>query len=112
MFDPWQGEHLRQNVEGRIPNTMIWPASAPAMWTKAMDDFEADLKNGLIRHPNHPVLNWCATNVGVIERGVTRVPVKAGSKHQKIDVMITTLLAFAASGEDQPEDTTPVLMFI
>ncbi len=111
MFDPWQGEHLRQNVEGRILNTIVWPASAPAMWTKAMDDFEADLKNGLIVHPNHPVLNWCAINVGVNERGVTRTPVKAGSKHQKIDVMITTLLAFAASGEGQPKEPVPMVMF-
>ena len=101
MFDPWQGEYLRQRLQPRIPETFVWPANDKALWTKTMDDFEADLKNGLIRHPNHPVMNWCAANISVIERGVTRTPVKP-HRDQKIDVMITALLAHAKSVEARP----------
>lgn len=108
IFDPWQGEFLRQEVEALGIETEIWPASAPALWTTTLDDFEADLKNGHIRHPNNPVLNWCAANVAIYEKGVTRIPVKPSKsqKHQKIDVMIATLMAYAASCETPP--TPPI----
>jgi phage terminase large subunit-like protein len=103
IFDPWQGEGLRQKVAGLGISTQIWPASDRALWTKTLDDFEADLKNGVIKHPNDPVLNWCAMNTGIFERGVTRIPVKANNnKHQKIDAMIATLMAYAAL-EDTPK---------
>lgn len=111
IFDPWQGEFLRQKVASLGIETEIWPASAPAMWTRTIDDFEADLKNGLIKHPNHPVLNWCAANIALSERGVTRIPAKP-QKHLKIDVMITSLLAYAALKEEAPEPTAPMLAFI
>ncbi|WP_294196518.1 terminase TerL endonuclease subunit [uncultured Sphingomonas sp.] len=105
VFDPWQGEFLTQKVQALGIPAETWPASAPALWTKTLDDFEADLKNGLIKHPNHPVMNWCAANISISEKGVTRIPVKPSKsqRHQKIDVMIASLMAYAVSQEEVPE---------
>lgn len=111
VFDPWQGEYLRQKVEKLGIETSIWPASDRVLWTTTLDDFEADLKNGNIRHPNHPVLNWCAANTAVYERGVTRIPIKP-QKHLKIDIMIAGLMAFAASKKEEPTKQEPFLMFM
>ena len=97
IFDPWQGEGTRQKFEKRV-STQTWNASNRVEWTLAMDDFEADLKNGRIVHPDHGVLNWCAANTCADQRGVTRIPVKVKkNSEQKIDVMVAALMAYAAS---------------
>jgi phage terminase large subunit-like protein len=101
VFDQWQGEGLRQKVAARGIDTSIWVSNNRALWTTTLDDFEADLKNGKLIHPNDPVMNWCAANISINERGVTRIPVKP-AKHLKIDTMITALMAFAASCVDAP----------
>ncbi len=113
VFDPWQGEFLRQEVASLGIDTEIWPASAPALWTKTLDDFEADLKNGKIKHPNHPVLNFCAANLSISEKGVTRIPVKPSKSqnHLKIDVMVSALTAYAISLEAAPVEAAPMLFF-
>lgn len=113
VFDSWQGEFLRQAVAELGIETEAWPTSSPALWTKTLDDFEADLKNDRIRHPNNPVMNWCASNVSISERGVIRTPVKPSKsqKHQKIDVMIAALMAYAASTEERKPEAAPLLFY-
>jgi phage terminase large subunit-like protein len=98
VFDPWQGENSRQKFAAMGYETSIWQANNRGEWTIAMDDFEADLKNGKLVHSDNAVLNWCAANICAHHRGVTRVPVKpAPNSEQKIDAMVAALMAFAAS---------------
>ncbi len=113
IFDPWQGEMMRQTVTGWGVATEVWPASAPALWTSTLDDFEADLKNGKIVHPANAVMDWCALNVAIHSKGgVSRTPVKPGDRDRKIDVMIAALMAYAASKEVKPVPVVPSLMFV
>lgn len=110
VFDQWQGEGLRQRLEAGGLKTMVWAANNRAEWTRAMEDFEADLKNGLIVHPSNAVLDWCAANICASEKGVSRIPVKP-HKDKKIDTMIATLMAFAASNVTPPAEAAPIEMF-
>lgn len=113
IFDPWQGEMMRQTVAGWGLATEIWPAYAPSLWTSTLDDFEADLKNGKIAHPGNAVMDWCAGNVAIHSKGgVSRTPVKPGDKERKIDVMIAALMAYAPSNAIAPPPVVPSLMFI
>ena len=103
VFDQWQGEAVRQRYEAAGVPTMIWQANNRGAWTMAMDDFEADLKNGLVVHPANAVLDWCAANVCASTRGVTRIPVKpSGQDHLKIDAMVATIMAYAAASVEPP----------
>ena len=111
IFDPWQGESMSQRLEAAGLNTSIWQANNRAEWTRAMDDFEADLKNGAIVHPANPVLDWCAANICAKEAGVSRIPVKP-QKDKKIDGMIAALMAFAASNVAAEPEKAPMLFFV
>ena len=110
VFDPWQGENSRQKFAAQGYETSIWQANSRGEWTIAMDDFEADLKNGKLVHPDNAVLNWCAANICAHHRGVTRVPVKpAPNSEQKIDAMVAALMAFAASNIIPAPVTAPTI---
>lgn len=102
VFDQWQGENSRQKLEKQGLNTSIWQANNRGEWTIAMDNFEADLKNGKLVHPGNPVLDWCAANTCAKSMGVTRVPVKP-SKELKIDGMVSAIMAYAASCIEPPK---------
>jgi phage terminase large subunit-like protein len=111
VFDSWQGENTRQKFEAMGFNTSIFVSNS-SEWTVAMDDFEASLKNGELVHPNNPVLDWCAANVCAYQSGVSRRPVKPSKAgHEKIDLIVAGLYAFAASNKAPPPPPLPVEMF-
>lgn len=111
VFDSWQSDALRQRFEANGLNASIWIANNRAEWTRAMDDFEADLKNGLIVHPANSVLDWCAANICAKSVGASRIPVKP-TQEKKIDAMIATLMAFAASNVPAPEPIPEFNIFV
>lgn len=106
IFDQWQGENTRQKLEARGVNTAVWIANNRGEWTLAMDNFEADLKNGLLVHPANAVMDWCAANICASSKGVTRIPVKP-HKDAKIDTMVAAIMAYAAASQEAPEPAAP-----
>lgn len=108
VFDQWQGENSRQQFAAQGCETSIWQANNRGAWTVAMDDFEADLKNGKLVHPDNGVLNWCAANICASLKGVTRIPVKPHND-QKIDAMVAALMAHAASNIIPVPVTAPTI---
>jgi phage terminase large subunit-like protein len=110
VFDQWQGENSRQKLEAKGLTTTVWAANGRGEWTIAMDNFEADLKNGLIVHPANPAMDWCAANTCANQRGVTRVPVK-DDKNNKIDGMVAALMAYAVSCITPPAPPAPLQLF-
>jgi phage terminase large subunit-like protein len=61
----------------------------------AMKELEADLKAKLINYNNNPILKWCLTNTSVKmdENGNIR-PVKGQNQRQRIDGMVSLLIAY------------------
>jgi phage terminase large subunit-like protein len=112
VFDNWQGENTRQKFETKGHNTSIFVSNS-SEWTVAMDDFEAALKNRELVHPNNPVLDWCASNVCAYQAGVSRRPVKPSkSGPEKIDLIVSSLYAFAASNKVPVAPKVPQLFFV
>ncbi|VWX51771.1 terminase large subunit [Novosphingobium sp. 9U] len=103
LFDPWQSASMSQRLAADGMTVMEFAQSA-SNFSPAMTDFEADLMNGRIVHPDNPVLNWMAANISVKLRGIMRSPVKpSGQDHLKIDGMVAALMAYAAStAEPEP----------
>lgn len=103
LFDPWQSASMSQRLAADGMKVMDFAQNA-SNFSPAMTDFEADLMNGKIVHPDNPVLNWMAANISVKTRGILRSPVKpSGQDHLKIDGMVAALMAYAAStAEPEP----------
>ncbi len=102
LFDAWQGAGMMQRLQAEGVNVVEFPQRA-AYFSAPMTDFEADLMNGNIVHPDNGCLNWMAANASVRQLGVLRSLCKpTGQEHLKIDGMATTIMAYAASQTAKP----------
>lgn len=113
VVDDYQGENSRQKFEAMGYNTSKFAQQSYFEWTIAMDDFEADLKNGKLAHPNHAVMDWCAGNVCAYNVGKSRKPAKTSKgSHDKIDCIVSALFAYAASNRTPEVPKVPQLFFV
>ncbi len=112
LFDPWQAAGMMQRLEADgIP--VLEFAQNARNFGPAMTDFEAELMNGNIVHPDNPCLNWMAQNVSAKPVGAMRTIQKpTGQDHLKMDGIAAALMAFAASNKAPPPADMPVEMVI
>ena len=101
-FDAWQSATISQSLAADGISVVEFPQKAATMHP-AMVDFEADLLNGQIVHPDNACLNWMASNISVTRRGAMMSPCRpTGQDHLKIDGMVAALMAHAISGVEPP----------
>jgi phage terminase large subunit-like protein len=76
----------------------------------ALDDLEAALLNGKLRHGNHPVLTMCAANAVVTKDPAGNRKLDKGKANGRIDGMVALAMALAAAaGEEVEDDITEFL---
>jgi hypothetical protein len=77
-------------------------------------DFERMLMQRNFRHPNHPILNWAASNVAIVEDAHGNIkPVRPErSEKLKVDGVIALVMSIGVSGrvemEPGPSDHAPI----
>ncbi|SOB86759.1 Phage terminase-like protein, large subunit, contains N-terminal HTH domain [Sphingomonas guangdongensis] len=102
-YDEWEANTIMQELAADGANVVAFSLKAPIIGP-AMDDFEADLQNRLIVHPDNPCLNWQAQNISVQPQGKFKRPSKpTGQDHLRIDGMVTVILAHAGLRVAAPE---------
>ncbi|WP_434404768.1 terminase large subunit [Sphingobium sp. DN12] len=112
LFDNWQAASMSQRLAADGLDVAEFPQRAQYLGP-AMIDFEADLLNGKLRHPDNECLNWMASNISVQKRGAFQSPCKpTGQDHLKIDGMITALMAHATAVSDERVVETAPLQLI
>lgn len=91
VYDPWRAVQLAQNLEAAGATTVEWRGT-PANNTPAIRELEAAIASGRFLHPNHPVLNWMASNI-VFREGAqeTLRPMKEKPEN-KIDGIVTSIM--------------------
>ena len=111
LFDSWQSAGMIQRLQAEGIKCAEFGQSA-RNFSAPMTDFEADLLNGNIRHPDNPCLNWMASNISVAHRGALKSPTKpTGQDHLKIDGMVAALMAYAQANFVEPVKPAPQLFF-
>lgn len=112
LFDSWQAAGMIQRLQADGIECVEFGQTA-RNFTSAMTDFEADLMNGKIAHPDNPCLNWMSSNISVTQRGVLKSPCKpTGQDHLKIDGMIAALMGYAAANKAPEPEREPLLFFV
>lgn len=102
LFDSWQAAGMMQRLQADGIECMEFGQSA-RNFTAPMIDFEADLMNGKLIHPDNPCLNWMSGNASVRQAGILKSLTKpSGQDHLKIDGIAATLMAYAASSAEAP----------
>ena len=95
-FDPTNSRDFAQSVELLGVKTVKFSQNA-GMWTEPLTNFLTDLRRGRIRHSGNPILEWCATNMILLNmsRGasVYLLPDKRTSP-EKIDCIISVIMAY------------------
>jgi phage terminase large subunit-like protein len=111
LFDSWQAAGMIQRLQVDGIECQEFGQNA-RNFNGPMTDFEADLMNGKIVHPDNACLNWMASNISVATRGILKSPCKpTGQDHLKIDGIIAGLMAYAASNVAPPPPPVDVEFF-
>lgn len=111
-FDEWQAATMSQSLATDGIPTCAFPQRAATMHP-AMVDFEADLQNALVVHPDNACLNWMAANISVNRRGNMMSPCRpTGQDHLKIDGMVAALMAHALSNQSAPVRQEPMIVWL
>lgn len=108
--DPWQSAGLMQRLQDAKLTVYEFPQNART-YSPVMDDFEADLLNGNVLHPDNPCLNWMAANISIRWRGIMKSPSRpTGQDHLKIDGIAATLMAYGAYSVAPPPARVPLVL--
>ena len=67
----------------------------------AIDELEALAVNGQLRHGNHPILTWCASNAIVTRDAASNRKLDKSRASGRIDGMVALAMAVSAIGKDQ-----------
>jgi phage terminase large subunit-like protein len=109
--DPWQAAHLSQRLRAEgVP--MFDFRTTTQNLSPAINELDAAMRAGGLRHDGNPVLGWCIGNVvGQENRRVNLFPTK--QRDGKIDAAVALLMAIGraqASESDGAEDITAFLL--
>lgn len=104
-FDPWQAQHLAQELLGHGLEMIKFPQSF-GTFTIPTKQFYKNVLSHSIRHNDNPILTWMAGNVAVKEgQNGELLPLKKQS-YGKIDGMVTSIMAvgcYLSMGADEAE---------
>lgn len=91
VYDPWRAVQLAQGLASAGATVVEWRGT-PGNNTPAIRELEAAIAAGRFRHPNHPVLNWMASNI-VFREGAqeTLRPMKEKPEN-KIDGVVAAIM--------------------
>ncbi|MFV9511814.1 terminase large subunit [Tepidibacillus sp. LV47] len=93
-YDPWNSQYWVQEMQ-EAGFEMIEVRQGYKTLSQPMKELEADLKAKLINYNNNSILKWCLTNTSakIDENGNIR-PVKGQHQRQRIDGMVSLLIAY------------------
>lgn len=100
-YDRWRMEDLLSMAEddGIALPEMVPFGQGYASMTPAVEHFEEMLLNGRLAHPNHPILNWCATNAVITSDDAgNRKPSKSRAVG-RIDLIVAAIMAAGISAK-------------
>lgn len=91
VYDPWRAVQLAQGLAAAGAMTVEWRGT-PGNNTPAIRELEGAIASGRFRHPDHPVLNWMASNI-VFREGAqeTLRPMKEKPEN-KIDGIVAAIM--------------------
>jgi phage terminase large subunit-like protein len=91
-FDPWNGLDLatRLTADGR---TMVECHQGYKTLSEPSKDVEAKVVQGKVKHMNHPVLRWCASNVSVATDPAGNIKPDKAKATDKIDGIVAWIMA-------------------
>lgn len=112
-FDPWNAESLTQWAEREVGISRVEFRQSMANFAHPTAEFERLLTAGLLRHPNHPILNWQARHVSVrTDASGNYRPVKPPHEdYRKIDGMVASIMALSEAMLATPPVTGSMLIF-
>jgi phage terminase large subunit-like protein len=108
--DPWQAAHLSQRLRAEgVP--MFDFRTITANLSPAIQELDAAMRSGRLRHDGNPVLTWCIGNVvGQEDRRGNLFPAKV--RDGKIDAAVALLMGIgrAQASDDGAQDITAFLL--
>jgi phage terminase large subunit-like protein len=108
---PWQAAHLSQRLRAEGVNMVDFRTTTQNL-SSAINELDAAMRSGRLRHDGDPVLGWCVGNVvGHEDRRGNLFPTK--QRDGKIDAAFALLMAIGraqASEADGAEDITAFLL--
>jgi phage terminase large subunit-like protein len=108
--DPWQAAHLSQRLRAEgVP--MFDFRTITANLSPAIQELDAAMRSGRLRHDGNPVLSWCIGNVvGQEDRRGNLFPAKV--RDGKIDAAVALLMGIgrAQASDDGAQDITAFLL--
>lgn len=108
--DPWQAAHLSQRLRAEGVNMMDFRTITQNL-SPAIQELDAAMRSGRLRHDGNPVLTWCVGNVvGVEDRRGNLFPAK--TRDSKIDAAVALLMGIgrAQASDDGQQDITAFLL--
>jgi phage terminase large subunit-like protein len=108
--DPWQAAHLSQRLRAEGVN-MVDFRTITANLSPAIQELDAAMRSGRLRHDGNPVLTWCIGNVvGQEDRRGNLFPAK--TRENKIDAAVALLMAIgrAQASDDGAQDIMSFLL--
>src|SRR5215207_1455072 len=108
--DPWQAAHLSQRLRAEgVP--MFDFRTTTQNLSPAINELDAAMRSGRLRHDGNPVLAWCVGNVvGQEDRRGNLFPAKV--RENRIDAAVALMMAIgrAQASDDGTEDITAFLL--
>jgi phage terminase large subunit-like protein len=96
-FDRWRINDLERALERIGAQTPLGPHGQGFKdMSGALDQFEALALNGRLRHGNHPVLTWCASNAIVTKDAAGNRKLDRSRATGRIDGLVAAVMAVAA----------------
>lgn len=109
--DPWRAARLSQRLRAEGVNMVDFRTTTQNL-LPAINDLDAAMRAGRLRHDGDPVLGWCVGNVvGQEDRRGNLFPTK--QRDGKIDAAVALLMGIGraqASEADGVEDITDFLL--
>lgn len=104
-FDRWRIDLLKKEMEriGLVLPLVPFGQGFKDM-SPALDNLEAALLNGKLRHGGHPVLTMCAANAVVTKDPAGNRKLDKGKANGRIDGMVALAMALAAAAGEEVED--------
>jgi phage terminase large subunit-like protein len=82
-------------------------------FSPALDQFEGLALNGRLRHGNHPILSWCASNAVIARDPAGNRKLDKSRPTGRVDGLVAAVMAVAAmSGAAEPAEPSYQLLWV
>lgn len=107
-YDRWRIDLMRREFERIGLDLPLHPFGQGFRdMAPALDTLEADLRNGRLRHGNHPLLTMCAANAVVTRDPAGNRKLDKGRANGRIDGMVALAMARAVAEDEELEPASP-----